>query len=93
MNRRVLLILLMAVLLLMVIPAAQAAPQAYELTWWTVDGGGGASQGGSYALQGTIGQAEPGILSGDRYTLAEGFWATLQALWNRVFLPIVMKLR
>jgi hypothetical protein len=82
---------LLACLLLAVQAAHAAAPAAYTLNWWTVDGGGGTSQGGTYALSGTVGQAEPGSLYGDVYSLAGGFWATLQAVLEKMFLPLVLR--
>jgi len=56
----------------------QAAPDAltatYEIPWWTVDSGGGTSQGSPYILSGTVGQPDPGNLSGGNYVLKGGFW-------------------
>jgi hypothetical protein len=49
---------------------------SYDLTWSTIDGGGGTfSTGGSYSLGGTIGQPDPGQLSGGSYTIIGGFWS------------------
>ena len=56
-----------------VVPAAFA--QTYDLTWHTVDGGGGFSAGGSFELEGTIGQPDAGILTGGNFELSGGFWA------------------
>ena len=40
----------------------------YDLTWSTIDGGGATwSEGGGYALGGTIGQPDAGVLSGGGY--------------------------
>jgi hypothetical protein len=81
---------------------------SYDLSWWTVDGGGGTfSTGGGYELGGTIGQPDAGVLTGDGYTLAGGFWAGISAetptptptatvtptvtVTFRVYLPLVVK--
>jgi hypothetical protein len=54
--------------------AAPASAQ-YTIGWYTVDGGGtSAASGGVYGLAGTIGQFDPGVLSGGVYTLRGGFW-------------------
>lgn len=49
--------------------------QPYSLTWFAVAAGGGSLAGGSYVVQGTIGQPEPG---GPRvatpYLILGGFW-------------------
>ena len=64
----------------------------YELTWSTVDGGGAMwSEGGSYALGGTIGQADAGTLSGDGYELQGGFWAGAGEGVYRISLPLVLR--
>ena len=73
--KRIMLVLLSAALLGMLFSGiALSAPQVFSLPWWTVDGGGGVSQGGSYQLSGTIGQADAGLLSGGSYALQGGFW-------------------
>jgi hypothetical protein len=41
------------------------------------DSGGGVSQGGAYILSGTVGQPEPGSLSGGAYVVKGGFWSGL----------------
>ncbi len=73
--------------------AIQAAPDTpaanYTIPWWTVDSGGSASQGGSYALVGTVGQPEPGNLSGGSYLLKGGFWSGL--LYYRVYSPFLFR--
>ena len=54
--------------------AAVSVAGGYELTWYTMDGGGGRSEGGAYALEGTIGQPDTGVSSADPYVLSAGFW-------------------
>ena len=56
--------------------AAAALAQPYDLSWRTVDGGGQMfTTGGSLVLSGTIGQPEPGVLTGGTLALVGGFWA------------------
>jgi PKD repeat protein len=46
----------------------------YDLAWWTVDSGGGSLSGNGYALSGTAGQPDAGIMEDDGYKLSGGFW-------------------
>jgi len=55
--------------------APLAGPPAFDLSWHTIDGGGGTSTGGSFALSGTIGQHDAGVMSGGSFELVGGFWA------------------
>ena len=59
--------------------AALASGAPYALTRATLDGGGGVSQGGVYALTGTIGQPDANIQhsAGGDISLGGGFWARL----------------
>jgi len=71
-----------------------AMPTAsYDLSWWTVDGGGGVlgSEGG-YALSGSIGQPDVGLLAGGDYSLAGGFWGggKLTVVY-KIYLPLVQR--
>lgn len=50
------------------------APAQYAVDWFTIDGGGGVSTGGVYAVSGTIGQPDAGMMSGGPYSLLGGFW-------------------
>jgi hypothetical protein len=56
------------------IAVAVALSSDYDLTWHTIDGGGGTSTGGGYALSGTIGQPDAGVMSGGDFVLTGGFW-------------------
>ena len=49
---------------------------AYNLSWKTTDGGGGGpSSGGSFTLNGTIGQPDASApMSGGVFTISGGFW-------------------
>ncbi len=54
-------------------PLAQAQP--YAIAWSTIDGGGTmTASGGTYALSGTAGQPDAGVLAGGTYSVAGGFW-------------------
>ena len=78
-------------LLLVILVAAGtvlAQNSGYDLSWWTVDSGGGSSTGGSFTLQGTIGQPDTGVLGG-AYTLSGGYW-TAKSL-RGIYLPIVIR--
>lgn len=68
----------------------------YDLSWWTVDGGGEAVTGGSFTLNGTIGQADAGqALTGGDYTLTGGFWlggaGSSSSSGHKIYLPLVLK--
>jgi hypothetical protein len=68
-----------------------AAPNgALRIDWWTVDGGGGASSGGAYTLNGTVGQADAGTLSGGGLSLQGGFWSGA-ATRTMVFIPLIRR--
>jgi len=52
----------------------------YAIDWHTMDGGGGTSTGGVYAVSGTIGQPDAGVMSGGLFTLHGGFWGIVAAI-------------
>ncbi len=59
-----------------VIGAASAG--VYEIPWFTIDGGGVMnSTGGDFELSGTIGQPDPGTMTGGGFELTGGFWFAL----------------
>jgi hypothetical protein len=92
MKRLLVVLCLIAFLLLVAIQVARAAQApALTLNWWTVDSGGGSIQGGNFLINATVGQAEPGSLSGGNHSLVGGFWADLQAALKKIFLPLVRK--
>ena len=83
-------LLVIAIALLSVVSASALA--SYGLDWWTVDGGGGTSStGGSYSLDGTIGQPDAGTSTGGGYALAGGFWGGGAASANSLFLPLILR--
>ena len=82
---------LVTIALLLAVSTALAR-SGYDLSWWTVDGGGGDSSGGLYALSGTIGQPDAGVLTGGDYTLGGGFWGGgVAAVEYKVYLPVVLR--
>lgn len=59
---------------------AALAGGAYAVTHWTLDGGGGKASGGSFVIQGTIGQPDADPLqpsSGGSYGITGGYWPGL----------------
>jgi hypothetical protein len=52
-----------------------SAQGGFDLSWYTVDGGGARSSGGSYSLEGSVGQPDAGVQSAGASSLAGGFWA------------------
>jgi hypothetical protein len=93
--RHVIVIVVFTALLLMATKGTRADTNGtYDLTWFSIDGGGGQSSGSGYALIGTLGQPDAGVLSGGGYQLAGGFWPTATSQNQPVFsiyLPLVMK--
>lgn len=86
-----LLLLACLALLLIGLPVLASSGGAFTLSWFTVDGGGGGSSGGSFALSGTIGQADAGgPLVGGSYEVDGGFWAGASAGKWQVYLPAVL---
>jgi hypothetical protein len=84
-------LLLAALLSLLASVTLAQSGGGYDLTWNTVDGGGATwSEGGGYALGGTIGQPDAGTLTGGGYTLAGGFWGGGAARYG-VYLPLVLR--
>ena len=63
-----------AAVLLLASLALVARGQIYSIDWTTI-GGGGTSTGGGYAVSGTIGQPDTGVMSAGSYSLTGGFWA------------------
>lgn len=57
--------------------AASAHAQNFAIDWHTIDGGGGTSAGGSFSLNGTIGQPDASAqpMTGGNFSLAGGFWS------------------
>jgi hypothetical protein len=68
-----------------------------DLTWSAVAGGGGTSAGGSFTVQGAIGQHEVAgpSLRGAKFEMRSGFWAppseTPTATPSQTYLPLIMR--
>jgi len=65
-----------------------------SLDWWTVDGGSAIySEGGSYSLDGSLGQPDGGVSRGGNYALFGGFWGGGEIATHdliQVYLPLVL---
>ena len=58
-----------------------ALAQQYSIDWHKVAGGGGTSTGGTYQINGTIGQYDAGgPMTGGNYSLTGGFWAPISVI-------------
>ena len=88
-------LLLACCFLLLLAPTVLAqSGGGYDLAWSTVDGGGYTfSASGGYALGGTAGQPDAGLLSGGGYTLSGGFWQGGAVVTPQyvIYLPLVMR--
>ena len=87
---RNLILILLAVLLVTATPSislAQSSGGDLEITKSTIDNGGSASMEGDYSLTGTIGQhdASTQTSNGGDFSLASGFWATVQPPKSLIF--------
>jgi hypothetical protein len=92
--RKTAVVMISMLLALLVAGPALSSQGGYDIPTWTVDGGGHTfSQGGTYALGGTVGQPDAGLLTGGDYTLGGGFWGggVLPGLKYRVYLPLLMR--
>ena len=58
----------------MALPALAQPGGDFSLAWWTVDGGGCESAGGEFAVSGSMGQADAGVLAGGDFEITGGFW-------------------
>lgn len=65
----------LAVPLVFALSALGQSSSSFDLSWHTADGGGVTSiSSASFRLSGTIGQPDPGQMSGDTLVLTGGFW-------------------
>ena len=85
------LVALSLALTLLVFTAVALAQSGYELAWFKVAGGGGQTSGGSYTLEGSLGQAEAGGLSGGGYTLSGGFLVEGVSGEVQLYLPLISR--
>ena len=87
-------LLLLLLLVLMIGSGSVIASSGglFDLSWDTIDSGGGTSSGSSYALSGTVGQADASEpLSGGSYALTGGFWAGVGGGEWSVYLPMIVR--
>jgi hypothetical protein len=64
-----------------------ASAQNYSIDWYKIAGGGGTSTGGTYSVNGTIGQPDAGAaMTGGSYSLTGGFWSII-AVVQTIGLP------
>ncbi len=82
-------ILLALVVVILAASAVLAAPSALQVPRNVISAGGARVAAGSYALDGTIGQAIVGVVSAGSYQVCSGFWCGLGIY--KLFLPIIMK--
>ena len=55
--------------------------QQYSIDWYKVAGGGGTSTGGTYQVNGTIGQPDAGVpMAGGNYSVTGGFWSLISVV-------------
>ncbi len=92
--RRLALILTFLVVLALTGSLALARSGDLAIPWFTVSSGG-ASDGASYALRGTSGQAAAGRMSGGEFAVSGGYWSGLSPPQPeggaQIYLPLVVK--
>ncbi len=81
--------LLILVVLLLVAGSALAA-NGLAIPRQLIGGGGGSVQDGSFALQGSIGQAVAGGVGHEAFHVGAGFWQEQARRYQR-YLPLVVK--
>jgi hypothetical protein len=61
--------------------AGNAMAQSYSIDWYKIAGGGGTSTGGTYTVNGTIGQPDAsGAVTGGGYSVTGGFWSLISVV-------------
>lgn len=57
--------------------SASPAQAQFKIDWHSIDGGGGTSSGGSFSLNGTIGQPDASAqpMTGGTFSITGGFWS------------------
>ena len=89
--RRVALWMGVAVVILALTSVA-LAQGGFGIPWWVVAGGGGHAEGGSYALDTTLGQPVTGVSMGGSYELCAGYWCGSGGVpGTRIYLPMVQR--
>jgi hypothetical protein len=67
-----------------------APDSGYDLLWNTIDSSGETIGNGTYALDGTLGQADAAQLSNSTYSLVGGFWSGTVVQYQ-TYLPLALK--
>ena len=80
---------LLAVLLVSAGVAGAGAP-SYELASSALNSGGGPAAGGSFGLDGSLGQTAPGVGEATGISMSSGFWYTTSR-GGKLYLPVVLK--
>ena len=92
--RRLLLMVLVLSLAFGIVWAVAADPDTLTISRSAFVGGGGDSNGGQYALVGTIGQTDAGDMSGGDFGLSGGFWneeiTILPDNLYSIYLPVII---
>jgi len=60
--------------LLLLVTSGLVQADQHKIVWSTIDGGGGTSTGGTYQLEGTIGQPDAAYSYGGDCEVLGGFW-------------------
>ena len=93
--RRKTLYLLIGIGLLIVASLVFAQAGDISVPWHRIAGGGGTSRDGAqFALSGTIGQPEAGVLmEGSTFKLSGGYWggAAAEATTTELYLPMLLQ--
>ncbi|MEM7115129.1 MAG: hypothetical protein AAF614_22005 [Chloroflexota bacterium] len=74
MKRKTFMLFLLLLLLAATTLVGAQTGGGFDLSWATIDGGGGNSSGGNFALRGTVGQPDAGLLAAGDFSLEGGFW-------------------
>jgi hypothetical protein len=89
---------LFAPLLVFVVTAGVLAQSGggFNLSWSAVPGGGGAGAGGSYTVQGAIGQHDVGgpSMRAGKFEMRSGFWSPPEApaaIPPQIYLPLIIR--
>ena len=81
--------ILIALAVLPLVAATTLAPTALTMQKHVIGGGGGHSEGGSFVLNGTAGQAVAGTVGSAPYELCAGFWCGMGRY--EIYLPLVLR--
>ena len=92
MLKKTLLITCLLITFSVALEVAAQSTSGLKITSFTIDGGGGNSTGGNFNLNGTIGQPDAGISSGETYTLQGGFWGNFDGTDQHMLTTMVIVL-